>query len=350
MNRGKRLRYLDIAKGIAIIAVLLGHEVSFLMQGGAGTLMTPVSMRNLMIFVDQFHMPVFFLVAGVFAEQSLKPGLKTLRKIACRLMVPYFLWIFLLTLALQVTQFLTGKDPQWRRFLESPLRSFGQFWFLYALFLCEVLFWILRTLLTDLKRVRILFAVLSLLFLAVYPHIKAPEQITGLFRNLIFFSGGLSLSSYVRNPQERWKRWHFILAGLLFLCSMLILKADLFHGDWVYWIVLRSAGGMGGALSCVFLSHLLDSYGHNRIIGSVDHALSCLGQISLEIYCINPFLTEVFRMAAQRLCGSEWLWPRALLITAATVSAAAIVMGVIPEENVLVRIAFGKGIQKRRTM
>ncbi|MBQ6180935.1 MAG: acyltransferase family protein [Ruminococcus sp.] len=69
----KRIEYIDIAKGIAIILVIIGHTVpdgSFLKD-----------------YIYGFHMPLFFLVSGYFFKE--RPVKEYVRKQGVRLMVPY---------------------------------------------------------------------------------------------------------------------------------------------------------------------------------------------------------------------------------------------------------------------
>lgn len=48
MVSSKRIEWVDIAKGIAIILMVVGHEI-----GG-----------NARIFIFSFHMPLFFILSG----------------------------------------------------------------------------------------------------------------------------------------------------------------------------------------------------------------------------------------------------------------------------------------------
>ena len=57
-----RIRYFDIAKGIAILAVMLGHSIliskAFFPQSSTGILLYHVCFT--------FHMPLFFILSGYF--------------------------------------------------------------------------------------------------------------------------------------------------------------------------------------------------------------------------------------------------------------------------------------------
>ena len=71
----QRLDWLDIAKGIAILLVIVGHTVN-----------NPSIIRQV---IFSFHMPLFFILAGYTFR--IKPWGELLKTSATRLLVPYFL-------------------------------------------------------------------------------------------------------------------------------------------------------------------------------------------------------------------------------------------------------------------
>ena len=135
------------------------------------------------------------------------------------------------------------------------------------------------------------------------------------------------------------KYHHAVTAVIVFFASVIIIGSGLIgERHMLYWLV-RTVGGMAGAFTCVFASCLIaDLTGRNII----RRALLYCGTISLEIYCMNPFLTEPGRMMAQRLFGSGMLWLRPILITAVVVGIIGILMYLIPKSNIPRRLAFGR--------
>lgn len=87
----KRLDWIDIAKGIAIILVIVGHTVP-----------NPSPLRHA---IFSFHMPVFFILAGYTFRP--KPWRVLLSGSVSRLLVPYVI----LALAWQVPSFLMIGVP-----------------------------------------------------------------------------------------------------------------------------------------------------------------------------------------------------------------------------------------------
>lgn len=132
----KRLDWLDIAKGIAIILVIVGHTVP-----------NPSPLRHA---IFSFHMPVFFILAGYTFRP--KPWGELLRGSVSRLLMPYLV----LALAWQLPTFLMSGAPLTGDVIANGLEtlvfasgvdvtgfdvaSVGMPWFLAALFTSRLLF------------------------------------------------------------------------------------------------------------------------------------------------------------------------------------------------------------------
>ena len=76
-SKKERINWIDQLKGFSIILVVYGHNLPFVD-----------------IYIDSFRIPLFFFSAGFF-----HPSLATLniiKKRAKQILIPYFLWSFLL--------------------------------------------------------------------------------------------------------------------------------------------------------------------------------------------------------------------------------------------------------------
>ena len=77
----KRISYIDMAKGIGIILVVLGHSI--------------FPSENLTTWIYSFHMPLFFILSGMLlshthaTEQALT---SFIRKKAQAIFIPYFVF------------------------------------------------------------------------------------------------------------------------------------------------------------------------------------------------------------------------------------------------------------------
>ena len=144
----RELKY-DIAKGIAIILVIVGH----------GHCISPLTLS----FIYSFHMPLFFIIAGVFYHER---GIKeSVRMDFRRLMIPYFVFAALAAMKFSVSKGILQGDIQavidcitamcWmsatghHSLLFSDIPTVGIIWFLPTLFVCKNLYNILLRRMTN---------------------------------------------------------------------------------------------------------------------------------------------------------------------------------------------------------
>ena len=81
VNMQKRIEYIDTAKAIGILLVILGH-CKFLYRPELG------------IFIYSFHMPLFFVISGMFVKPlSISNGIMKYAKAYVR---PYFITCFIM--------------------------------------------------------------------------------------------------------------------------------------------------------------------------------------------------------------------------------------------------------------
>lgn len=129
----KRIYYLDIAKGIGVILMVLGHVPDL-----------TIPSRQ---FITSFHMPLFFVISGMIInatkETEREMGIIVKRKLRS-IMLPYLVFS---VLSLIVEALCTGilKNGVWEVFWEHLfgtvcLAGASVFWFLPALFFGELIF------------------------------------------------------------------------------------------------------------------------------------------------------------------------------------------------------------------
>ncbi|WP_372699805.1 acyltransferase family protein [Arthrobacter sp. JSM 101049] len=114
---GVRQTWIDQARWIAIVLVVMGHAVGQ-MRSESGL---AIVVSN---FVYVFHIPVFVILAGWGARRA-EAGGKTLAKIWWQLLLPYLIFQ---VVAFALGWFLEGDDPSW----SFTNQTFG-LWFLVAL-------------------------------------------------------------------------------------------------------------------------------------------------------------------------------------------------------------------------
>lgn len=137
-GKWKRAEFVDIAKGIAIISVIIGHTWS---------VYSPMDKR-LTIFIYSFHMPLFFIMSGWCLKTTDVEIVPTLIKKSRQLLVPYLVINCIKFLAVGI------KTQGKRKFLRAlfyasgsnmpkgidkhSVPMIGMTWFLAALFICQI--------------------------------------------------------------------------------------------------------------------------------------------------------------------------------------------------------------------
>ena len=148
MTQGGRIAYIDVARGIAIIAIVAGH-LEFSGADGIDWVSR---------FVFLFHVPVFFVITGYFLSAK-KPFGEFLKQKTFRMMAPYVFTCLVMLVILAALYLFTGKTqppaiyPNIREFAIAALYGagtpgvlkpegimhIGAIWFLEALLVAIVI-------------------------------------------------------------------------------------------------------------------------------------------------------------------------------------------------------------------
>lgn len=283
----KRLDWIDIAKGIAIILVIVGHTVP-----------NPSPLRHA---IFSFHMPVFFILAGYTFRP--KPWRELLSGSVPRLLVPYLV----LALAWQVPTFLMSGAPLTGGTLIAGLETIvfasgvdvpglgvaavGMAWFLAALFTSRLLFNAL-VLLFDAREFGVVYqgaacAVIAFCGLNVC-------RLLGVYLPL-----DLDLSCYI--VLLMWASYTVHQKGL----EPSVDKPLLFIGSGVVWLAFAALSGLelssrrvdgfviatiaalAGSYCVCWVSMAIDKMKNMPILGAFDRGLVFCGQVSLAIFAIH---------------------------------------------------------------
>jgi polysaccharide biosynthesis protein PslL len=125
-----RNNIIDIAKGIGILLVVLGHNWIVLDKPGA-----------LFRIIFSFHVPLFFFLSGIFLKES-EPLDRFIRSKIDTLLKPYLVVLAILGIG----TLLFHRDTAFAYFFgviyaSYPTIIWGQMWFLPHLFVCLLLSW-----------------------------------------------------------------------------------------------------------------------------------------------------------------------------------------------------------------
>lgn len=219
---GERVHYIDVARGIAIILMVLGHILEVETIG-----------REL---VFSFHMPLFLIVSGYFFSDKGSFG-KLLSKLLVKLLLPAFV---ILTLVNFINMFRLGTG--FRSFISSSIHQIvlfyswrndgagiiwdypygtGVMWFISLLFLIRLLYFLINKVTKG--NIYGNLGICGVLTVAGY-YISQnllywlPWSFDVALSSIIFFSGGHFLSLHRDKLQSIYRNW--IFAACLFVIWM----------------------------------------------------------------------------------------------------------------------------------
>jgi fucose 4-O-acetylase-like acetyltransferase len=133
---GERYEWLDVARGIGIILVAIGHALGGIIDSPRGDGAT--ILRQLFFVIYTFHMPLFFILSGALVARRVERDRRAFgQTLLIDLVWPYFLWSVIQFGVIYMLGSLANRpiDALWPTFSALPYNPISQFWFLYALFL-----------------------------------------------------------------------------------------------------------------------------------------------------------------------------------------------------------------------
>lgn len=291
----KRIDFIDIAKGIAIICIILGHL-------GSNSI-------NRVVFT--FHVSIFFIITGYFTNKkySMKEFIYSKFK---RLIIPYcitsVIMILISLLSLRIFYGLNMIDKLGARewlmaaiygagdshvFLGYKFRAIGAIWFLWASFWASIL---LRISLEYKKKYRVLFIVI--LFIVGYftpKIIWLPLSIQAGFCATAFMYIGYLVNAYFdkyKNLYLKYKKYIIVLSAIIWIQFIYNFKS--------FWLVHCDIGRgiidiVGSICACYCI--LLLSKTIKTKTKLVYKLFEFSGKYSLLILCIHIIELNLFPWA-----------------------------------------------------
>lgn len=247
MNRG-RIQSIDTLKLVAIFLVLWGHCVQYLLS--SDHLDEPVYR-----FIYSFHMPLFMMIAGMFAPRSLKmPVGAFVWKKAEQLILPCLVWGGLMAVGNMVQSLISGHAVG-----TSVLTTLftGNFWFLKSLFGCYLLAYAGQNLLRN----KWLFYVLTILlsqFVTVY-------SIRWMYPAFVV---GIELSNHYEWMMKHSGKIACVSAAIFLLLTVACGNDMRTIGNPVCYAICKIVTGWAGSLALISLALLWERHGapHSRWI------------------------------------------------------------------------------------
>ena len=343
LHHQQRAAYIDIAKGLLIILVVVGHVWQAVYHNGI--LRNEVVYHMVDNWIYSFHMPAFFLLSGLFAMHSARrPAgefiMHKLRTIA----YPYLLWSVLqsslqLLMKGSTTNTLTITD-----ILKIPVYPQMQFWFLFALFYIFLLFIFLKQLTSS----RTVFLGTGILLFILFHQGCGVGSVafTYLSRYFIYFAIGISCSDFLLlHGIEK------LPGRVVLFFSVLLLLAVSFVTPYpsnVSHALVRAWEGPLVALPGTFfiLSVALLLFSVSKAVSNV---LVFLGNRSLEIFVAHTIFAAGFRIVLLRIAGVDSVIVHVLGGTAVGLGGPLILVYLAKRFGLRYLFTWPSGVQQKKT-
>lgn len=305
-----RISSLDMAKGIGIILVVIGHS-TFLEE-------------NVLTWISSFHMPLFFILSGILIRKKNEESIKIpelVKRKAKSILLPYltFSIIYLLIDAVYLIlkqDNLTIVDLQRSGIEAVTLYGMSVLWFLPALFFGEIAFLFTRkhsnkrnTILITVA-IAVITSVGAPLFKEHYPMFQSMPILwigyffTSILRGCfgyLFISAGYFAAEYL-NSKEKVSRKELFLSVMCLLLSVATglsnQRVDLHTlviNQPIFYFLAALSGSAFVILICnnIKYSKELSYLGKNSLIIMATH-LDCqvmIVAINLS-YFVNQYVTR----------------------------------------------------------
>ncbi len=281
-----RIQWIDSAKGFAICLVVFGHVL-----GGAlaRKWLEPADVwSRLYEFIYLFHMPVFFMVSGMFCVEAMR---RSPRKVFMgalgSIAWPYVLWnvvIRTVLLPLIGASMLRYQPLSWSEWLTRAVTG-DLSWFLWTLFVVQVVLIPIARLPTWL-----------LLLVSLIAYGLCDYAWLGNFALVATYMPYLLFGALLRPVLERLKLTGNLLQLVAALGVFAMLAATVAL-DWTQSKLMKLLCGVAGSVALLLLAQCVK----NSIVRSI---ASRLGVASLAIYLLHPYLQGAAREALYRLSGA----------------------------------------------
>lgn len=222
----KRIEYIDLAKGICILFVVLWHCVQFSNIGN-------FPLNRIMM---SFRMPLYFVLSGLFFKQY-GGFCGFLTKKTNKLLVPFFFFYVFTCMIIPIVSLLHNGNTDISRYIDIFLgwyfESFRNLaiWFLLCLFNCNVIFFVLEFMSNRLPR----YNVFVLIFLSIVVgiigiylgknKINFPMFLDSSMTCIPFFCLGYVLRNYTSILYiNRYDKFNIPFCLILFVTLLLLTK------------------------------------------------------------------------------------------------------------------------------
>lgn len=265
---------IDIAKGIGIFLVVIGHCINSITYPG--------------ILIYAFHMPLFFLISGLcFNYEKHRDFLPFLNSRFKSLILPAFSFT---VIDIVISHITTIATIPWNTFLWNGFTNAK--WFLGTLFIVELLYYSILRIFKDKKAIQLIFILLGFLIASWISkrQIDYPYCLYSIYAAISYYGiGYIFRDKIIGRENVRVGKWNNILHVLLLtlFCASTYLVGegmDLAHNRFSLFNIIPS---LLGTFMVIYCSKSL-IWG-----GRLSRLLMWLGKNSLIIMCVHILFINI---------------------------------------------------------
>ncbi|MCR2793903.1 acyltransferase family protein [Microbacterium sp. zg.Y625] len=278
----QRVTWLDGARGIAIILVVLFHAGMFTVPTGlASPWWEPLNLVFALL-----RMPLFFLVAGMLAVGAVQRSWPALWRTRLAVLV----WVFVVWTVLRFAYYQVIPEPidlnqsSWLDFVLSIVRPSNGLWFLFAL----ALFLVAAKALHGRVNRWIVLAIATVASSVAHGGFTFGNvTYDGIMKYFVFFMLGL----YLREPIIRFvhrRRWPAAVALLVVFAAAIALRGA------TGWFVDAATAVPVGLVAVAFGLCLSRNLARTPFTRPLSRPLEHLGRRTLQVYVTHILLLSTF--------------------------------------------------------
>ncbi len=243
-SKTTRIKEIDILYSIGAILAVFGHS-----HPNDWSVFEGSYFYHIIVFIYTFHMPLFFLIAGILLANSKsiveKPFLNFIKEKAFKLLTPYVILTLLFILPkgyLEYGNFNFLNLNYLIKVIFSPRNNiWGHFWFLPVLFVLYIIFGLLKKLTLKLTKVNsniVLLLVSGVLLLSNFcsNYMTHWFGISDIFKFAIYMALGMLLLPLINNCKSE-NRFYLIFSSVLTFALSVCLYTFFYSSIFIKFII-----------------------------------------------------------------------------------------------------------------